>query len=40
MTGVKISQKVIHNTIIITANTGVVNTFSESPMVRSMDDVD
>jgi hypothetical protein len=40
MTGVKLSQKAIHNTIIITANTEVVNTFSKSPMVRSMDDVD
>jgi len=27
VTGVKLSQKAIHNTIIITANTGVVNTF-------------
>jgi hypothetical protein len=40
ITLVMLIQNGIQNTIIITANTGVVNSFSESPVVRSMDYVD
>jgi hypothetical protein len=40
ITVLMLSQKGIQNTIIITANMGVVNSFSESPVVRSMDYVD